>query len=189
MKKKIKVILLEDIPQVGRKYEVYEVALGYFRNYLLPKDLAAIATDEILNELKEEREKAKKAKEKRISANKDKAKEIEGNTYTFIVKAGAKGQVYGSVTAEDIIEKVSKDGYEDINVNLTHPLRNLGEEQVWIDFGDNVRAPINVILQKEESTKEKPKKETEEEKKEETENNESNKEKEEDEESKPEEEK
>lgn len=165
MKKKIKIILLEDLPHIGRKYEVHEVAIGYFRNFLFPKRFAKIATDKILEQLKDKREQAEKAREKRVVINKEKAEKIKDTTYIFERKASEKGHIYGSVSAEDILEKIKENGYEDAQINLTHPLKSLGEEQVWVDFGDGIRATINVIVQKEgfstnsEKTKKEDKKE------------------------------
>ena len=149
MKKKIKVILLKDVPGLGHKFEITEVALGYFRNYLTLNNMAEIVTDKVLVRLEEERKKAEEEKRKRIAENKKRAEKLKKQTLTFLVKVGDKGQVYGSITEDDIVEKLIKEGYENISVNLPHPIKELGESKVTIDFGGEVRASINIVLEKE----------------------------------------
>jgi len=149
MKKKIKIILLEDIPNLGHKYETAEVALGYFRNKLAPEGKAEVATDQILNQLEEERKKAKEEKEKRIKRNKKRAEDLKNKEFVFEVKTGEKDQVYGSVSVDDISDKLNKEGYEDVSINLSDSIKELGETQVWVEFGDDIRTPISVVLKKE----------------------------------------
>jgi len=155
-KKKIKIILLKDVPGLGHKFEITEVALGYFRNYLTPNNMAEIVTDKVLARLEEERKKAEEEKRKRIAENKKRAEELKNQTLTFPIKVGDKGQVYGSITEDDIVEKLIKEGYENISVNLSHPLKELGESQVCVDFSDGVKVLIKVVLEKEEGSKKKP---------------------------------
>ncbi len=149
MKKKVKVVLLEDIPEVGHKFETAEVASGYYRNYLIPNNLAELATGKILARLEKERKKAEEERKVRIAENEKKAGNLKGHSFNFPVKVGEKDQVYGSVTKEDIAEKLTEEGYENISVNLHHPLKELGEHEVVIDFGDEVTVPVKVILEKE----------------------------------------
>jgi large subunit ribosomal protein L9 len=150
MAKKIKIIFLKDIPEVGKKFEITEVAPGYFRNYLFPNNLAELATDKALARLEKEIEKAEKEKEARIAENKKKAEKLENQKFVFPVKVGEKNQVYGSISKEDISQKITEEGYKDFSVNLHHSIKELGEHDVVVDFGDEVTASIKVILEKEE---------------------------------------
>lgn len=148
-KKKIKVILLEDIPEIGNKFETAEVTSGYFRNYLSPNGLVELATEKTLARLEKQREKAEKERRERITESEKKAEKLKGQNFTFPVRVGEKNQVYGSVTKEDIAEKLAEEEYENISVNLHHPLKELGEREVVVDFGDEVTVPIKIILEKE----------------------------------------
>jgi large subunit ribosomal protein L9 len=150
MAKKIKIIFLKEVPEVGKKFEIAEVAPGYFRNYLFPNNLAELATDKALTRLEKEIEKAEKEKEARVTENKKKAEKLENQKFVFSVKVGEKNQVYGSINKEDVVEKLAEEGHKDISVNLHHSLKELGEHDVVVDFGDEVTASIKVILEKEE---------------------------------------
>ncbi|NLC51723.1 MAG: 50S ribosomal protein L9, partial [Firmicutes bacterium] len=102
----MKVILLEDIRNLGEKGEVKVVKDGYARNYLLPRGLAVEATKSRLLEL--EKEKQKRAREevaKEQEARKI-AQELEGMSVVLEAKAGEEGKLFGSITSADIAENI-----------------------------------------------------------------------------------
>ena len=146
-KKRIKIILSQDIPGIGGNLDVKEVSLGYFRNYLLPNHLADIATEKKIQELEESKA---KVEEKR----KEKAKELEVSvkklakiTLTFKAKASDKGKVFGSITSKDIETELAEKGFSDLSVELKNPLKEAGERMVELDFGDGVKGSVKVIVE------------------------------------------
>lgn len=169
--KKIKVILLEDVPKTGRKYEVEEVAMGYFRNYLLPNELAEPATEEVLSSLKEKREKAEAKRNEKRKEYKKQASKLEGTTLTFEERVSDENHLYGSVSASDIEERLEEKGFSDVAAKLSEPIREVGGKEVAIDFGLDVITTINIDVtpqqNKKASEEESPEEEEPEEKEEE----------------------
>ena len=100
----MKVILLQDIKNVGKKNEVINANDGYARNFLFPKKLAVEANKD--NMLKLEAKQASNAHKKNleIEENKKKAKQIEEITLNLKVKAGANGKTFGGVTTKEIAD-------------------------------------------------------------------------------------
>jgi large subunit ribosomal protein L9 len=105
----MKIILLKDVENLGKKGEIREVAPGYARNFLIPKGLAIFASKSALSAIKEQR----KVQEKKSKALKEKAKEIkeklEKSILKIKVKKGIKGKIFGSVTNKEIASAILKE--------------------------------------------------------------------------------
>lgn len=143
-KTKTKVIFLQDIPGSARKYEVKEVLSGYFRNHLLPRGLAVIATKEALAELEEKRKTAEEDREARIKENEKKASEIAKLTLELAVKAGEDGQVFSSVTKENIEKALAEKGFEGVSAEVDKPIRELGERKIKVFFKDGISTDLKL---------------------------------------------
>lgn len=163
--KKIKVILLEDVPKTGRKFEVEEVSMGYFRNYLLPNELAEPATEEVLDALKEKREKAEKERNKKRKEYEKQADKLEGKTLVFEESVSDENHLYGSVSASDIEDRLEEEGFSDVKAKLSSPIKEVGGKEVAIDFGLDVITTVNIdVKPKEKSSEEESPEDNEEEK-------------------------
>lgn len=139
----MKIILLQDIKGLGKKFDVKNVADGYARNFLIPKGLAKIATDIAVKKLETQKAgQEKEEQEAKIELEKI-AKNLENQEFEFTVKTGEKGEVFGSVGKDDIKTRI---GIKDIKVNLERPIKILGEHQVEIDLGKGVKVNIKVIV-------------------------------------------
>ena len=164
----MKVILREDVPNLGRKGDIVEVAPGYGRNYLIPKKIAIEVTPSNLKMIEIER----KAILKRIEKEKLSAEELAENLsklkLTFYRKAGEKDVIFGSVTSGDIQEALEKEGYkiDKKKILIEEPIKRLGNYSVPIKIYHDVTAEINIEVLREEP------KESKEEKKEKGENKE-----------------
>lgn len=105
----MKVILLADVKGQGKKNDVIEVSDGYAKNFLIPKKLAKSADAQSLNDVKVQNE----AKLYRIEVEKKEARELAARLETLKVKivatSGGDGRLYGSITAKDISEALSKE--------------------------------------------------------------------------------
>ncbi|HEX8550913.1 MAG TPA: 50S ribosomal protein L9 [Abditibacteriaceae bacterium] len=104
----MKVILTEDVEQLGQLHEVVEVANGYARNFLLPRSLAIPATPSAMSNL----DNMKRVGERRMARQKVAADELagklSGQTIVMDVKVGTGGRLYGSISAGDIAAQVQK---------------------------------------------------------------------------------
>jgi large subunit ribosomal protein L9 len=146
----MRVILLQDIDKLGKKYDVKEVADGYARNFLLPKGLVKPATEEALRWLETRKEiEAKKAEEelKKIEAI---ASGIDDLEVIIPVKTGEDSQLFESINAQKIAEKLKEMGFEikKPQIILAEPIKELGEFPVKIKFEHNLEAEIRVIVTK-----------------------------------------
>ena len=104
----MKIILLKDIRGLGKKHEIKEVSEGYARNFLLSKNLALQATPENLAK----RNQWIKEEVKELNKIKQIAEKLSKEKIEFKIRAGEKGEVFGSVTKDDIKKELSKRGYE-----------------------------------------------------------------------------
>ena len=142
----MKIIFLKDVKNVGRHGEIKEVSDGYAKNFLLPQGIAKLATAEVINNINQ----ARVATENEVAKEKEKIKRLESEEkLEFKLKTGKKGEVYGSVTREEIIKALRQKNYSDIEVLLQKPLKQIGEHAVDISYGKNVIGKINIIIKPE----------------------------------------
>jgi len=148
----MQVILLEDVPNVGKKYEEHKVADGYGTNYLLPNGLARVATDRTRAKLKE---KKKKAEKKRKEAQEKKAKKLDAisdEVITITAKTGDQGQLFAGIYPEDIAEEANNT-FDDIeltaeDIDRDQPLQKVGEYDVSVTILDKTtQMQVNVESQ------------------------------------------
>lgn len=143
----MKVVFLENVPNIATAGEVKTVKDGFGRNFLLPRKLAAIASPAVLKHL-EEQEKALAKKEARLGAQATQLGEsLNGTTVAVDVKVGTQGRLYGAVTNARIAEELAKVVGHEVDrrrVLLVDPIKQLGTYQVEVRFSNDVSATINV---------------------------------------------
>lgn len=148
----MKVVLLENIKKLGNKNEVKEVNAGYAKNFLFPKKLAAIATPQIIKQAELEAKKQIELQKKQQLEIQKIAKQINDKRFIIKVKAGAEGQLFESISAKKIIEKIKENGYEFIEekqIIINEPIKKIGEFKVKLNIEKNSNTFINVIVQEE----------------------------------------
>jgi len=144
----MKVILLKDIKNLGKKYEIKEVSDGYARNYLIPKKLAKVANEKNLKWLEKQKQKEEKRAEEELRKVQEAASAIDGQEITIPVKVGEDGQLFESITVQKIYEKLKEEGFEikKSQILLESPIKELGEFPVKIKFPHNLEAEIKIIV-------------------------------------------
>ena len=137
----MKVVLLKDIPGVGKKNEIKEVSDGYAKNFLIAKGAGKLATTEVLAKLKNEaaqhQEKLRKSRE-RMEALK---RELDKKTFTIEVKVGDKGQVFGSVSEKDVLACIQEKMNVTLERNQIHipkHIKELGEYQIEVTLSSGI---------------------------------------------------
>ncbi len=149
----MKVIFLQDVPDLAEAGEVRTVADGHARNYLFPKGLAALATAE---QLKRTQRIKQAATERRLRDNQrweDTALALEGTTITLKAKVSPSGQYYGAITAALVAQELSKVTGHDIDrklVALEEPIQEPGIYEVSLHLFADIEARINVLAEAEE---------------------------------------
>ncbi len=148
----MKIILQENVDNLGTRGAVVEVAAGYARNYLLPRKMALPATAGNLKAL--ERMRAKFAQKESVEheAAVQLAQAIGALSVTVKRKSGENDQLFGSVTAADIAEAIAAQGHavDKRRVMLSEPIKTLGERDVNVRLHHNVSTTVKVIVAKDE---------------------------------------
>lgn len=143
----MKVALLKDVPNLGKRGDVKKVSDGYGRNFLLRKKLAEILTPSLEKILAREREKQfKDAAALKENSKLLKAK-IQNLNLVFEVKVGESGRAYGSITPLKILSELKKQGInlekEQIPVK---PIKTLGNSQIIIKLYPDIEASLNITI-------------------------------------------
>ena len=148
----MEVILREEIEKLGRRGDVVKVAPGYARNYLLPKRLAVAANESNKKIVEQEKQAYLRRESKEIGDANDLAKMMGSLEVTIAQKAGENDQLFGSVTAQDIVAALEKAGYtiDRKKVNLAEPIKALGDYKVTVKLHREVAVDLPVHVIKEE---------------------------------------
>lgn len=148
----MKIVLRQDVPKLGEAGTIQTVADGYARNYLIPKGFAVVATP---GELKTA-EHNLKVRERKVSRQEEQqqalADKIQGVRLEFTARAGEQGRLFGSVTSNDIMDQLNKKIGEDIDrrkLQLSEPLRSVGEHELEIHLVGRLRPTITVVVEPE----------------------------------------
>lgn len=148
----MKVILLKDVKDLGKKYEVKEVSDGYARHYLIPRGLVKLATPTELKKLEEVKAQAEKEDIETKKRLEELARRISDRYIEFRLKIDDTGTVFGSVTKEMILKALREHGFvtaDRVDVELDHPIKEIGDHLVTVDFKKGIKAELKVIVRPE----------------------------------------
>lgn len=143
----MKVILLQDVDNLGKTGDLKDVADGYARNYLIPKRLAAAATPALLANHQQHIASEKRRQEKEAEASRQQAEQLSGVSLTFKARVGKQGRLYGSITSQDIASGLRDS--ENIVIDrraivLPDPIRAIGTYQVPVKLAGKLEPKITV---------------------------------------------
>lgn len=147
----MKVLLLADVKDLGKAGEVREVSEGYARNYLIPRRLASVATQQNIRQAEEQRQAKARREEKAARETQNLAGKIDGMELHFKAHVGEHDRLYGSVTSADIAKEISRLAGKEIDrhhVDLEDPIRSLGTFQVPVRLGRGAVATVNVVVER-----------------------------------------
>ncbi len=144
----MKVILTKDLDNLGRAGALVEVKPGYGRNYLLPRNLAVLATAKNIRQLDHQKAGilSRAAKDKQnMSAMAQKLSAVE---VRLSRKVGEQNKLFGSVTSKDIHEQLVNQGYqvERKQIHLPEPLKEVGTHDVEVKLHADVTAKVKVTI-------------------------------------------
>lgn len=143
----MKVLLIQDVDNLGYAGDVKKVADGFGRNYLIPRNMAVLATPGALKQAETVRKAAEKRRAYEMADAQATANQLAGLALYFERRAGETGKLYGSVTSGDIADGIkAKNGLEidKRKVALPEPIRQLGEQEVAIKLMIDVATTIKV---------------------------------------------
>ena len=144
----MKVVLLEDIDKIGKKYEVKEVKDGYARNFLIPKGLVKIATPKVVEWAGVQKETLEKKAEEDLGKIQEVASKMEGLEVTIGVKIGEKDQLFEKITEQKIAEKLKEMdiSIKKSQITIENPIEEAGEFPVKVRFDHNLEVEITVVV-------------------------------------------
>jgi large subunit ribosomal protein L9 len=146
----MKVILLRDVTGEGRKGEIKEVADGYARNFLLPRGFALLATPAVVRQAESLVRRESQHQDIEETRLKKLAQQIEGREVHFHARIGAGGRLFGSITAADIAEELSRvigSPVDKRRVEIDKALRQEGSHEVTIRLAKDLVPKIRVVVE------------------------------------------
>jgi len=148
----MKVLLKQDIENIGMAGELHQVANGYGRNYLIPKGLAVTASPGMLKQAAAWRKKAETRRTELRAEYEALSASIEAVSLTFTARAGATGKLYGSITTSQIADELNAELGTEIDRRKVgvEPLRQLGEHKVVVRLSGEFQPEITVVIENED---------------------------------------
>ncbi|MCK4645734.1 MAG: 50S ribosomal protein L9 [Candidatus Aminicenantes bacterium] len=157
----MKIILKQDMENLGRRGDIVDVAPGYGRNYLIPKKLALEVTSSNIKMIEIERKALRKKVEKERMSYQDLIQKLTQTTLSFRRKSGEKDVIFGSVSSSDIKDALHEAGFEidKKKILLEEPIKRLGNYTVPVKVFHDDMAEVKVeVVKEEEEIKEKKEK-------------------------------
>ncbi len=147
----MKLVLIRDVPTLGKKHDIVDVRRGYGRNFLLPNGLATLATAGSVAQLELIKQKREDRRTKMQAQAKELAQKIKAIPLTFEERVTNKGILYGSVGAHEIADALSKAidfRIDSDDIALASPLRTLGEHRASIRLNEDTQAVVHITIKK-----------------------------------------
>ncbi len=145
----MKVILRDEVENLGQPGALVDVRAGYARNYLIPKQLAVEATTRNIKEVEHQKRLIADKIRKDRGAAEQQAAQLAAVTVTIPVRVGEEGKLFGSVTNKDIAEALAQQGFtvDKRKIKLENPIKEIGEFSVPVALPLDVVAQIKVIVE------------------------------------------
>jgi large subunit ribosomal protein L9 len=145
----MQVILKQDVEKIGQRGDIVEVSRGYVRNFLVPRDLAEVATPSKLEEARREMAEAEERERRIAERASEVAETLNKSVITIEARTGEEERLFGSITAANIVSAIEK--ARDIRldrrrVKLAEPIKSLGTHQVPIQVYGDIEASVKVIV-------------------------------------------
>ncbi|MGI5902397.1 MAG: 50S ribosomal protein L9 [Desulfitobacteriia bacterium] len=146
----MKVILIEDVKNLGTRGDVCKVQAGYARNFLIPRGLAVEATKRNMQDLAQKQKQEELQRQKEKEAALEIAEKIKSLKVVIKVKTGEKGRLFGSVTNKEIAEVLDKEYQVKLDrrkIEIKEPIKALGEYEVMVRLHPEVTAMVIVAVE------------------------------------------
>ena len=144
----MKVLLIKDVKSLGKAGEIKDVKDGYGQNFLVKKGLAKVATDEVIEQWKEDEARKKAEKEAEIKSLNELADKLKETKVVIKRKLGENGHLYGAVTKDDIAKALADAGFEvdKKSVEIKSAIKTVGNHDVSIKLGHGIHATTVVEI-------------------------------------------
>ena len=148
----MKIILKEDVHNLGQQGDVVEVKAGYARNYLMPKKLAILFTQQHKKSYEEQSRVEKRKIERQKDNLESVLKELKGLNLSLKMKSEEGKKLFGSVTKIDIANLLEENGIniDKKYISLSSPIKTLGEHKIDVVFSSELSGSVNLLIEKED---------------------------------------
>ncbi len=146
----MKVILVQDVKDVGKTGEIINVKTGFARNFLFPRKLAAEATEKRVKEWEHLQRLAEVKKKKAHASRMEVISKINGTSVGFKVTAGDSDKIFGSITTADISRELGKVGFsiDRRDIHLDDAIKLLGTHKATVKMGEGLEATIQIVVER-----------------------------------------
>lgn len=144
----MKIILLKDVEKLGKKDEIKNVADGYARNFLIPKKLAVLATENELKKLEARKKIEAQKAEEELKIYQEIASNIDGIELEIPAKVSEDGRLFGAITAARISDLLKQKNFDigPKQIKIDKPIKELGEYEATIEFPHGLESKIKIII-------------------------------------------
>ncbi len=144
----LQVILSENVPNLGQVGDIVDVASGYARNYLFPRQLAILASTRNVKQFEHTKRLVAAKREKAQEEATAQAKKLANLALTIPCQVGEEDKLFGSVTNRDIADALAKEGYnvDRRNISLDKPIKSLGVFPVAVKLMTDVTTEVQVFV-------------------------------------------
>lgn len=146
----MRVILLRDVPKVGKRGDIADVSDGYGRNFLIARGLAREATAKALSERESLRAQGEAKHAAEIAKAQEAVSALERIVLQFTLKLGEKGESFGSVSEAKIIAELKKQ-HIDLGagkIEMAYPIKTLGKHEIPVHFPNSIRGVVRIEITK-----------------------------------------
>ncbi len=146
----MKVVLLKDVKNMGKRDEIVNVSDGYARNFLFPQKLAVEATPGAMKEIQRKRAAQEAREAERLAEARQKAEALKGKVISLQVKCGEKGRLYGSVTAAEVADALKAQHGVEVDkrkIDIGESIREIGEREINVWLYAGVTTPMKLHVE------------------------------------------
>lgn len=146
----MKVILQKDVKDVGKVGDLVNVSEGFARNFLFPRKMAAVATENKVKEYEHLKRVAEAKKKKAVSERKELLNKMTGVAVKFKMAAAESEKIFGSVTSSDISKELDKLGYsvDRRDIHIDEQIKVLGNHKATIKLGEGLEATLQIVVER-----------------------------------------
>lgn len=149
----MKLVLLDDVDNLGEAGDLVEVKGGYARNFLIPNKLASVATKDLAHRVEQIRKAGEARRMTRLKEVKEIIEKLSGKTFTVYARAGNENRLFGAVTNATISDNIANSVGATLDrkyVRLPQPIKHLGEYEVELRASRDIKGAITVFVRSEE---------------------------------------
>lgn len=147
----MKVILLEDIENIGLKNEIKEIADGYARNFLIPKGLARVATAQSEIELEEAKQKESQEAKLALKQTQEEVAKLDGQEFEINAKTSDGEKLYAAISEKQVAKVLKEADFEvsEKQIKIKEAIKNLGEYEIVVAYDHGLEAKVKVMISEE----------------------------------------